>query len=48
VTRRGKAVVDQAIETHLESQRGLFDALTAQERRQLNGLLRKVLAQLET
>jgi DNA-binding MarR family transcriptional regulator len=47
LTRRGKALVDRAIVEHLENQRSLFRTLTAQERRQLDGLLRKVLAQLE-
>jgi DNA-binding MarR family transcriptional regulator len=48
LTRRGKTLVDRAIEEHLERQRGLFRSLTDQERRRLDGLLRKVLAELES
>src|ERR671936_2480552 len=40
LTRRGKTLVDRAIEEHLENQRSLFGSLTAQERRQLDELLR--------
>jgi DNA-binding MarR family transcriptional regulator len=47
LTRRGKTLVDRAIDEHLERQRGLFRSLTDQERRRLDSLLRKVLAELE-
>ena len=48
LTRRGKTLVDRAIDEHLERQRGLFRSLTDQERRRLDSLLRKVLAELES
>ena len=48
LTRRGKTLVDKAIDEHLERQRELFRPLTAQERRRLDGLLRKLLAELES
>ena len=47
LTRRGKNVADQAVETHLTNEERLLDPLTAAERRSLDGLLKKLLVPLE-
>jgi DNA-binding MarR family transcriptional regulator len=47
LTRRGRTLVDKIVDEHLENQRALFRSLTPRQRRQLDGLLRKVLADLE-
>jgi DNA-binding MarR family transcriptional regulator len=47
LTRRGKAIVNGAIDPHLENQKRLLGALTPAERRALDDLLRKLLASLE-
>jgi DNA-binding MarR family transcriptional regulator len=47
LTRHGKSVVDKAVETHLRNEERLLSALTAAERRTLDGLLKTLLVQLE-
>jgi DNA-binding MarR family transcriptional regulator len=47
LTRRGKSVIDRALETHVVNEAALLGALTAAERRTLDGLLKKVLVGLE-
>ena len=47
LTRRGKSVIDRALETHVVNEARLLGALTAAERRTLDGLLKKVLVGLE-
>jgi DNA-binding MarR family transcriptional regulator len=47
LTRRGKAVVDRAIETHVANEKRLLSPLSSAERRSLDDLLRKVLSELE-
>jgi DNA-binding MarR family transcriptional regulator len=47
LTRRGKRVIDAAVETHVENERRLLDPLSAQERRTLDALLRTLLIRLE-
>jgi DNA-binding MarR family transcriptional regulator len=47
LTRRGKNVIDQAVETHLDNQERLLSVLTAAERRTLDRLLKSLLIELE-
>jgi DNA-binding MarR family transcriptional regulator len=47
LTRRGKAIIDKAIETHARNEDDLLRALTASDRRVLDDLLRKLLVGLE-
>jgi DNA-binding MarR family transcriptional regulator len=47
LTRRGKSVIDRAVETHVGNEERLLGALTADERRTLDGLLKKLSIQLE-
>jgi DNA-binding MarR family transcriptional regulator len=47
LTRRGKSVIDKAVETHVGNEERLLGALTAAERRTLNRLLKRLLIQLE-
>jgi DNA-binding MarR family transcriptional regulator len=47
LTRRGKRVIDRAVETHVANEERLLGALSAAERRTLDGLLRDLLLQLE-
>jgi DNA-binding MarR family transcriptional regulator len=47
LTRRGKSVIDSAVETHIGNEERLLGALTAAERRTLDGLLKNLLIQLE-
>jgi DNA-binding MarR family transcriptional regulator len=47
LTRRGKSVIDRALKTHLANEERLLAALTASDRRTLDGLLKKLLIQLE-
>ena len=47
LTRRGKATIDKAVETHARNEDDLLRALTAADRRILDDLLRKLLAGLE-
>jgi len=48
LTPKGKAVVDAAFESHIENEERLLEPLTAAERRTLDDLLRKLLAELES
>ncbi len=47
LTRRGKAIIDTALETHVRNEERLLRSLTPADRRALDGLLRKLLAGLE-
>ena len=47
LTRRGKSVIDRAVDTHVINEERLLGALTAAERRTLDGLLKSVLVELE-
>lgn len=47
LTRRGKAVIDRAVETHLQNEKRLLRSFTPAELRTLDGLLRKLLKELE-
>ena len=47
LTAQGKATVDDALEAHLANMERLLRPLTQTERRTLDGLLRKLLADLE-
>jgi DNA-binding MarR family transcriptional regulator len=47
LTRRGKSIVDQAVETHVDNEKRLLGALTAAERHTLDRLLKDLLIELE-
>jgi len=47
LTRRGKALIDRALETHIANEEQLLAKLSRAERRQLDKLLRKILEELE-
>jgi DNA-binding MarR family transcriptional regulator len=47
LTRRGKATIDTAVETHTRNEDTLLRSLSAADRRILDDLLRKLLAGLE-
>ena len=47
LTRRGKSLIDKAVETHVANEARLLGALTAAERRTLDGLLKQLLVELE-
>ena len=47
LTRRGRSVVDRAVEAHVKNEERLLQSLTRAEVRALDGLLRKLLAGLE-
>ena len=47
LTPTGKRAVDRAVEAHIANEAEILDALTAAEQRQLDHLLRKLLAGLE-
>jgi len=47
LTRRGKTVIDRAIDAHLANEERLLRSLSSAERRNLDELLRKLLADLE-
>jgi DNA-binding MarR family transcriptional regulator len=47
LTRRGRAVVDRALEAHVANEERLLGSLTPTEQRELDALLRKLLAALE-
>jgi DNA-binding MarR family transcriptional regulator len=47
LTRRGKTIIDKAVETHARNEDGLLGSLTRTDRRALDDLLRKLLAGLE-
>src|SRR5262249_45904005 len=48
LTRKGRAVIDRAVERHVANERRLLDALGKDGQRQLDELLRTLLSQLET
>jgi DNA-binding MarR family transcriptional regulator len=48
LTRRGKATIDRALETHVANEERLLRGLTAAERRLLDELLRKLMVELES
>ena len=47
LTRRGKNLIDRALETHVANEARLLSALTEDERRRLDGLLKSLLVSLE-
>jgi len=47
LTRRGKPVIDRAIETHVANEERLLRSLSAADRRRLDDLLRSLLSDLE-
>jgi DNA-binding MarR family transcriptional regulator len=47
LTRRGKNVIDRAVETHVRNEERLLGVLTAAERRTLDRLLKRLLIELE-
>lgn len=47
LTRRGKATVDRALETHVANEDRLLGSLSPPDRRALDDLLRRLLAELE-
>jgi DNA-binding MarR family transcriptional regulator len=47
LTRRGKNVIDRAVETHVGNEERLLGVLTAAERRTLDRLLKRLLIELE-
>ena len=47
LTRRGRAVVDEAVVTHLANEERILEPLSATQRRSLDDLLRTLLADLE-
>ena len=48
LTPRGRAVIDRAVGAHVENEARLLAGLTRAEQRTLDGLLRRLLAELET
>jgi DNA-binding MarR family transcriptional regulator len=48
LTRRGKAVIDRAVVTHLANERRLLSTLTRVQQQRLDDLLRALLSELET
>jgi DNA-binding MarR family transcriptional regulator len=48
LTRRGKATIDKAIEAHVANEEDLLRPLSPAQRRSLNELLGKLLADLES
>lgn len=47
LTRRGKRVIDRAVESHIQNEARLLRSFTPAELRSLDGLLRKLLSELE-
>ena len=47
LTRRGKAIIDRAVEMHLQNEKRLLRSFTPAELRTLDSLLRKLLKELE-
>ena len=47
LTRRGKSVIDRAVETHVANEERLLGALSAADRRTLDRLLKSLLIELE-
>jgi DNA-binding MarR family transcriptional regulator len=48
LTRKGRAVIDRAVETHVANEERLLEPLSRADRRALDGLLRRLLAGLES
>jgi DNA-binding MarR family transcriptional regulator len=48
LTRRGRAVVDRALETHIDNEERLLEPLDAADRGTLDRLLRRLLVELES
>jgi len=46
LTRKGLALVDQVVLTHMETERSIIESLSAKQQRQLTDLLRQVLVHL--
>ncbi|EOD79412.1 Transcriptional regulator, MarR family [Grimontia indica] len=44
LTKEGQALIDKVVEQHIDNERHILEALTADEQKQLAGLLRKWLA----
>jgi DNA-binding MarR family transcriptional regulator len=47
LTRRGKSVIDRAVETHVGNEERLLGVLTAAQRRTLDHVLKSLLIELE-
>jgi DNA-binding MarR family transcriptional regulator len=47
LTRRGKSLIDRAVEVHVANEERLLGPLTGAERRTLDGLLKQLLVELE-
>lgn len=47
LTRRGRTVIDRALEAHLANEERLLRSLSGDDRRALDGVLRKLLSELE-
>ncbi len=47
LTRRGKRVIDRAVKSHIQNEARLLRSFTPAELRSLDGLLRKLLSELE-
>ena len=47
LTRRGKNVIDRAVETHVSNEEHLLAVLTAAERHMLDRVLKRLLIELE-
>ncbi len=47
LTRRGRALIDRVLESHVANEERILRGLSAAERRDLTGLLRKLLVSLE-
>jgi DNA-binding MarR family transcriptional regulator len=47
LTRRGRSVIDRALEAHLANEERVLGSLSASDRRALDGALRKLLSELE-
>jgi len=47
LTRKGRTAIDRAVETHVANEADLLATLSARERRELDALLRKLLAGVE-
>lgn len=47
LTKRGQGIIDRAVETHLQNEERLLRPLTRAELRTLDGLLRKLLIELD-
>jgi DNA-binding MarR family transcriptional regulator len=48
LTRKGRATIDRALDTHVEDEARLLATLSAAERRSLDSLLRRLLVELDT